>query len=138
MIKPNFKKEDVKKHIAKGIEAYKKKVILRLKYAGELFVQLARDTGNYTDQTGNLRASVGYMIFDNGKLISEAFPGEQPDGVEAGKELAKDKANKQGLVLIGVAGMDYAAAVESNGKDVITGSNQLTEAWLKKALKQIK
>jgi hypothetical protein len=43
-----------------------------------------------------------------------------------------------GYVLIICTGMKYAAAVESKGKDVITGSSLIAKAELNKMLKDLK
>jgi hypothetical protein len=39
--------------------------------------------------------------------------------------------------VIVVAGMSYAAAVESKGRDVLTGSSQVAVSSLKKAIERI-
>jgi len=63
----------------------------------------------------------------NGAQLTEDFEGTQ-DGVRYAKRVAMDAAKelaskvKRGYVIICVAGMRYAAAVESKGFDVITGS----------------
>jgi len=47
------------------------------------------------------------------------------------------KSKYKGLVLIGIAGMEYAAAVEAKGYDVITGSaptNEIMQNAFKKFL----
>lgn len=122
--------------------AAKKAYILRLQQAGEMFVSLARNSGAYTDQTGNLRSSVGYIIGDNGRLIDDNFhaspKGDQfGKGIAEGRRLAIENISPKGLCLIGVAGMDYAAAVEARGKDVISGSSLQVEQWLKTALSNL-
>ena len=105
------------------------KMIEALEYAGEEFVNKARKTGNYTDDTGNLRSSIGYVILQDGEIVKQNFQtaGAGSDG-QTGRMEAMDFVNElvpdysKGFVLIGVAGMKYAAAVESLGYDVITGS----------------
>ncbi|MBD0822639.1 hypothetical protein [Aestuariibaculum marinum] len=99
------------------------KTLQTLQYLGEQFVNQARLTGNYTDRTGNLRSSIGYIILLDGKVIFKNFSGKQ-NGKSKAQEFANEVALKypEGYVLVGVAGMDYAAAVEAKGYDVITGS----------------
>lgn len=111
--------------------------ILVLARVGEEFVNNARECGDYTDITGNLRSSIGYVILWNGdirqKRIEEAGVGnDQKTGVMRARELADQFANDfpNELVLIGFAGMGYAAAVESRGLDVITGSVPMAEELL--------
>lgn len=105
------------------------KEIKALIYIGEQFVGKARITGNYTDRTGNLRSSIGYIIVNDGKVVqlniqkaeqgTDGGTGEQ-EATAFGKQLAS-RFNK-GLILIVFAGMEYAASVESKGYDVLTGS----------------
>lgn len=92
---------------------------------------------SWIDQTGNLRSSIGYAVFEYGqKLMSSAFvsiPGPQGSGAEGTQkgeqyinELASQFANTYSLVV--VAGMDYAEYVEAiKGKDVLAS----TELWAK-------
>ncbi|AOR28727.1 hypothetical protein FORMB_16880 [Formosa sp. Hel1_33_131] len=99
----------------KTLEAYQ--------FIGETFVNEARISGNYTDRTGNLRSSIGYIILLNGKVVEQNFEGNSK-GQSQGKKVAEEVANQypDGYVLIGVAGMQYAAYVEAKNFDVITGS----------------
>lgn len=90
---------------------------------------------SWVDQTGNLRSSIGYAVFEYGhKLMSSAFdsvPGPDGSGAEGsmkGKQfiesLARQYADTYALVV--VAGMDYAEYVEAmKGKDVLAS----TELW---------
>ncbi|MBO0947284.1 hypothetical protein [Fibrella forsythiae] len=103
-------------------------VILRmLSYVGELCVNEARSLNTYQDQTGNLRASVGYLILYNGVVLKSDF-GEGVGG-STGERVARDVAGQypSGWVLIVVAGMAYAADVESRGLDVLTSAEQLAK-----------
>lgn len=99
------------------------KVIVALSYMGETFVNKARSIDTYKDNTGNLRASIGYVIMAHGKVVKSDFKGK-PDGQDKGRSAADEIAAQYpyGYVLIGVAGMEYAAAVEARGYDVITSS----------------
>lgn len=102
----------------------KRSMILALNYIGQEFIKNARDGGSYHDKTGNLRSSIGYAVFNNGKMIKGVFETANKDnngeGVNTAKKTAQTNASKTGLCLIVVAGMDYAAAVESKGYDVLT------------------
>ena len=40
-----------------------------LERIGQECIIEACNNGNYTDQTGNLRSSIGYAIFNNGKIM---------------------------------------------------------------------
>lgn len=141
-LQPQFTRADIRSEIERKMTVYRNGIVIRFKEAGEQFVRLARlktpEDGGYYDRTGNLRSSIGYMILYNGTVLFEAFPGSNPEGVAKGKALAGKESPDNGYVLVGVAGMEYAAAVESKGKDVITGSSQIVEDWLKNALQALK
>lgn len=116
--------------------------------AGLEFVREARlktaTEGGFNDITGNLRSSIGYIILKNGKITAEDFQPsdngtDRETGVAQGLNFANIVASEygRGIVLICVAGMEYAAAVESKGKDVITGSTLNLTTRLKELLGQI-
>ena len=119
-----------------------KVIIKRLAFIGEDFIVNARGNNTYKDQTGNLRSSIGYAIFYNGEQIADAFPGTDKNGLthDEGKTkaiaLAQNIADRfpNGFVLVCVAGMHYAAAVESKGFDVITNSSIIAKDDLLKAV----
>jgi len=99
-------------------------------YACLQAVAKAKSLDTYKDRTGNLRSSIGYVIYLNGECLRENFegnfgsPGTAEDGKGTGKafahQLAKNNKSK-GIVAVIVAGMNYALFVESNGYDVISG-----------------
>ena len=122
-LKPMFSLGAIKNYMQDQIDEIANKSIQALQYEGELFVTRARQSGNYTDRTGNLRASIGYIILQDGKIVDQNFEGKN-EGVAKARKTANEVAldYPKGMVLIGVAGMGYAAAVESRGFDVITGS----------------
>lgn len=125
-IEPKFTKADVKARMDKFMATIEKRQIQRLQYLGEQCVTIARENGFYTDQTGNLRSSVGYVIFKNGIAIKynykEVLGGNE--GVTAGMGLAEKVGAKykNGIALVVTAGMSYAVHVESMGKDVLTSA----------------
>ena len=111
------------------IDAIEQKSLEALQYAGEEFINNARVNGTYTDRTGNLRASIGYVILKDGREIYSSFPGDTQQGAkiamrESNRIIVDEvsQTNYRGFVLVGIAGMHYAAAVETRGYDVITGS----------------
>ena len=113
------------KNIDKFVVNKKKEVALGLAAFGEEFVNDARDGGNYKNHTKNLRGSIAYEVYLDGEPFLDNYT-----GTGKGKEEAKtaiietvlqegyDDKNK--ITLVGVAGMEYAAAVESRNYDVIT------------------
>lgn len=128
-IKAMFGMKSVMKVFDDVIEGHKEKMIEVLQYEGEAFVNRARMNNTYWDETGNLRSSIGYAIVFNGIVVHQNFKlsgsgGDRETGKLEAMDLASDLAEEynRGWVLIGIAGMDYAAAVESRGFDVITNS----------------
>ncbi len=140
---PLFNLNLIRASLKEKFEEYDRKTLEALQYAGEEFVNKARLVRTYFDDTGNLRSSIGYVILKDGKVIYQNFrkAADSTDGelgVLEGMNLANDlaKEHPHGFVLIGLAGMNYAAAVESRGYDVITGSDPSGE--LKSILNEIK
>lgn len=141
VIRPKFDRNQIAKAIAVKKQQIEDAILLRLLRIGEQFVTNARNKADFTDRTGNLRSSIGYVVLKNGKQIESNFEQRAggPDGVDQAKEVMDDLKQKfpSGYVLIGVAGMDYAAAVESKGFDVITSSAGIAEGSLKAAIVQL-
>jgi hypothetical protein len=153
-IVPKFTKADITKMMQARLLKIDQAILTRLFKVGETFVRNARENGSYNDITGNLRNSIGYIVLRDGNTIGSNFQRSatirkaaahaydykvskgSKDGVIQGKELAFLVSRKypRGYVLIVVAGMEYAAAVESRGREVLTGSGKLAEAELKLAL----
>lgn len=109
-------------------ERARKAALRRLAYIGEAAVVKARERGSYTDRTGNLRSSVGYVVLDDGKQVRQGKPAEYKNASDGPKQWRKltDAVRSQypsGLVLIVAAGMHYAAYVENiHGRDVLASA----------------
>jgi len=142
---PLFSKKDTDNWIDTFQEEAEQKFRVLLQAAGEMFVKYARESGKYIDHTGNLRSSIGYVVTDDGVWWQDNFEWKNvgTDGKEGymkAKRLATGLANtyNMGLVLIGVAGEDYAVYVEAiESKDVITAANIKTEEWMRKAIRSV-
>lgn len=110
--------------IQRKVEA---KIIKLLHRMGQKGVDYARVNRGYTIQTANLISSIGYIIQKDGVVIAETFNYESKTakGDNEGRKFAKSfgLSYPKGFVLIIVAGMDYAYAVEARGRDVLTGSS---------------
>jgi len=114
-------------------------IIQRLQFLGEKCLTEARTNKTYTDQTGNLTSSIGYVILYEGRQIfTNGFEGEG-EGSGKGRQLANDlfKNYGTGYALIVVAGMNYAAHVEARGYNVLASAEQLAEKELPKMLKAL-
>ncbi len=90
------------------------------------------DVSFWMDHTGNLRNSIGYILMYDGKRFGENFEevGDGKEGMQKAKDFA-DELSRQypsGIVLIIVAGMEYAAYVESiESRTVLTGGEKLAK-----------
>lgn len=136
-------KNDIEKAISSSKQRIEDALVMRLQRIGEQFVANARSSGNYQDRTGNLRSSIGYVIVKNGlQLVGSDWVmiREGKAGIVVGKKLIEEMSRRfpTGIVLICVAGMDYAAAVESKGYDVITSSAFIAKKEFIKAIEKIK
>lgn len=107
-----------------------------LSILGEKCVTKVRDRGydeSWFDQTGNLRSSIGYAIYNHGKKMIESSFAVVKNGGEGAnegrrmvEELAKMYSGTYALVVL--AGMNYAENVERmENKDVLAS----TELWAK-------
>ena len=122
-----------------SVEAKTKVIVNIFCYVGEQCIIEARDNGDYTDQTGNLRSSIGYAVVWDGKVvqrdcIDKVKQGDK--GVSEGNDyLSKciKKARKKGIVLIVTAGMNYAEYVEAKGY-IVLSSAELKAGPLVKSL----
>lgn len=112
---------------------YDRKAVTFLQTVGERVVKFAREHGSYTDQTGNLRHSIGYVIVQYGKVVTENFSSGQgfPEAQENARKSALSVVQnlpRTKTFLVWVAGMEYARYVEARGYDVIEGSGNWVEA----------
>lgn len=156
-ISPSFKMVDVRAKLEADAKKIERIIILRLQYLGEECVNIARSLSTYTDQTGNLRNSIGYIIARNGVVVKDNFSktasvkkvskkGKESrtkgsgDGVKVGKELALEvlAGKRKGYALIVVAGMNYAHAVELKNFDVLTSAEQYAKKELPGMIARLK
>lgn len=135
----------IDKYLEDEIMRKRKVQIECLKRMGEAAVTEARENHRYRDQTGNLQSSIGYCIAEDGKIV---FGGADTfKVVKDGQEGTKEGMNylqslvsehSSGLVLIIVAGMNYAAYVEAKNLNVLDSAEQLVERELPELLRQLK
>lgn len=141
-IKRLTSQSQIESTIQKRMQRIRKAVIATLSYVGEQCIREARISGKYTDQTGNLRSSIGYIILDNGRVIKKSsftLVKDGKKGVNEGKEF-RDKLiteNNRGIVLIVLAGMDYAKYVEAMGLNVLESSEITAKELVPQMLKQL-
>jgi hypothetical protein len=141
-IEPKFNQQDIHARFEKFRKVIDKRIIQRLQYLGELCVIHARSipaSSGFMDQTGNLRSSIGYVVFKDGVAIHDNYTGTG-EGVESGKSLAEKVGSKRtmGYSLVVTAGMSYAVYVEATGRDVLTSAEILAKQQLPKMLNELK
>ncbi len=109
-------------------------LINNLSYIGEGALRIAREQGNYTDRTKNLRNSTGYVIAVDGQIIARAgFKSKGEDGASFAEELARTTEGK--AVLVVCAGMNYATYVSRRGYDVLDSAELEAKVLAEKLLK---
>lgn len=115
-------------------------MVRALAYLGEQCTIRVRDRSgseSWFDQTGNLRSSIGYAVYEHGKsVIESAFDivknGSQ--GADKGRRMIQALASKyaETYALVVLAGMEYAEFVEAkDNKDVLAS----TELWARQKMK---
>ncbi len=129
-MKPLF---DVDKVVNARMQVLIQALINTLIYVGERCVKEARETGNYQDQTGNLRNSIDYVVLYNGVVKGKSIGNSQS------KKTLEQLIPKyrQGLVLLVVTGMNYAVYVEATGRNVLTSAELLAERLIPQILTQL-
>lgn len=154
-IKPNFTPEDVSRILERFVVAIEEEAVKVLEFMGEKCLIEARNNHGYEDQTGALTSSMGYVILKDGVAIKEFFgsPREGNEkkgktnpqmGLERGQEFAKSLTElyredlAKGLILIVLAGMNYAIYVELKGFNVLTSAQHLAEQELPKLIEDLK
>ncbi len=86
-------------------------------------VNWARQNGNYTDRTGNLRNSINYAIFKDGKLYND-FGNLTSEQVSY---ITNEIEKVNGYTLVIYAGMYYGIYVEARGYTVLSGALEASE-----------
>ena len=142
------------KDVEKYSEKLNKRIIMAVRAACWNVVKRARELPspseelrhiphqpNYIDFSGHLRQSIGFVIYDKGVKVAENFE-QGNDGIGAAQGLAVcDNVAAQfpnSIVAVVVAGMEYAAAVESKGYFVLSEPASHLADELKTYLSQIK
>lgn len=135
-------KAEIDRFIAARIEAINNALVYNMCAIGEQVLNAARSTKSYKDQTGNLRSSIGYAVSVDGNIVQMSSFDVVKNGGEGateGKEyvLQLIRDYPQGIVLIVVAGMNYATYVSAKGYDVLDSSELLAEKLVPQMLKKL-
>lgn len=120
--------------IDRAVEQYaaniRRAIIYKMQYVGERCIIDARTSANFTDRTGNLRSSIGYVIVEDGKVV---FKGgfevvkQGNDGAAQGQKFIRQVVAEfpRDIVLVVCAGMKYAAYVAARGFNVTDSAETL-------------
>ncbi len=133
---------DIQKRLDEEVEKQKRLIVSQYAYVGESCIREARIAGSYIDQTGNLRSSIGYVIVMDGKVLKSSGFEKVKDGkqgIRVGETYARSLVAQfpAGIALIVVAGMNYAAAVESRGRNVLTSAALLANEMVPQIMKKL-
>lgn len=125
---------EIQQYIEEQLRLKVEVLINKLSYIGEGALRIAREQGSYTDRTGNLRNSTGYVIAVDGQVTTRAgFDSKNEDGAAFAEELARTTEGK--AVLVVCAGMNYATYVSARGYDVLDSAEIEAKVLAEKLLK---
>lgn len=143
-IKANYSEAALKKEIEAAIEAWLDYVVNVYKNGGQAMVDDARartkdaSKSSFGNITWELRSSIGCVVYRGSNKVFGYFPilktgaiGAK-EGEKYADEIALQYINATDIVLVVVAGKDYAAAVQSKGYNVIEATANGAEKILKK------
>lgn len=146
---------EIDRYTARKIRGLEQAAIRTLAYCGEVCrnVAVSRPSPpqkmagkphkpNYIDWSNNLRSSIGYVVANNGRIVIGKFEDIKggKEGAEKGAAFAKQLVRRfpKGIVLIVVAGMEYAAHVTNMGYDVLDSAELTADRIVPSLLKQLR
>lgn len=140
---------------AEGLEKLQRKLLerkerlervldMKLMQLAEEAVSHAKHNKGYKDRTANLKNSISFALFYNGKLVRMNVgqipkPEESPQGQQGVQNALETYSNEpdvvapKGYSLVIVAGMEYGAYVEHRGYNVL----HLTKYFLRDEMRTI-
>lgn len=127
---------EIQQYIEEQLRLKVEVLINKLSYIGEEALKVARTrtAGSYTDRSGNLRNSTGYVIAVDGQVTRRAgFDTKDADGATFAEELARTTEGK--AVLVVCAGKSYATYVSRRGYDVLDSAEIEARVLADKLLK---
>ena len=126
--------KEITKYLGAELEKDQLKIAQTLDYIGARCLIEAWTNGSYTDRTGNLRNSIGYVVLLNGQVYSQNM-GDRPETQALLAEVMPQF--RKGVALIVAAGMNYSGYVEARGFNVITSSRLLAQKLVPQMLSKI-
>lgn len=141
-IKQTTPQASIDAYIAKQVQTQTAVLVRTMCYCGEEVLNAAKSTNSYKNQTGNLRSSLGYAVVLDGRVVSQAgfdvvLNGQE--GAADGREYLSKLVSqyRKGIVLIVVAGKNYAGYVSAKGFDVLDSAELLAAKLVPMYLKQL-
>ena len=131
--------KDIEEALRKKLADELNAMVYSLYEIGLSAVNTIRQNHAYKDQSGNLTSSVGCAVVVDGEIMQvsgfEAIKPTGEEGSKAGQSYVRSLASQfpQGITLIVVAGMNYAAYVERRGIGGMTGG----EIFAKQAVEDL-
>lgn len=130
-ITADYSEKQISDYFNRQLELYVQHVIRVYSKAGVAMVEDARERSkeqgdSFGNITWDLRSSIGCVVYRDGVKVFDYFPVLETgaDGSEKGREYADSLAEgTEGIVMIVVAGMHYARAVQDRGYNVITATS---------------
>ncbi len=134
--------QEINGYIEAQVKRHTDALLRSLRYVGERCINAARESQGYKDRTGNLRSSVGYVLAVDGKIVEQSafeIVKDGKQGAKDGSRYAKEVVRKfpEGVALVVVAGMDYAAYVSATGRDVLDSAELLADRLVPQMLKKL-
>ena len=127
-LEATYKMDRVKSYIQKRVDQRIDGIVEYLRKQGVVYTTAARNktlaNRPYTNRTFNLVSSVGFAIVKDREIIESYFPlletGSEgkAKGEATAERFAKEDAGSDELVLVLVAGEDYASFVQDKGFSV--------------------
>lgn len=140
---------EIESILKQSLEIVRYEILRALSYLGEQCVIKVRDRSaneSWIDQTGNLRSSIGYAIYEKGrKEIESAFKivKKGREGSAEGKKMIDELAGlySDTYALVVIAAMNYAEYVEAKDNKDVLASTELfarkeVSKYLNKALQR--
>jgi hypothetical protein len=145
-ISADFDMKDVEAYLNSEVEAWFDELVEELREHGREFTKRARAKTKSADNsfgniTWNLRSSIGFCLVQRDKVVESYFPQIKggTTGEKTGAKYAKGVAfetshRKDDILLVLVAGEEYAIFVKTKGFDVIESSKaqfeaEITQLW---------
>lgn len=135
-------KRNEEEYVRRRLEKAEERLIEGLVEIADVTCETASHSHKYQDQTGNLSSSIGYCILRDGEIIREGgfrIVKNGAEGAARGREYLHQLAqeHKEGIVLLIVAGMEYAGYVEARGFDVLDSAEIHTRELIRQLLSSL-